>query len=283
MAHTTIVSTEELASHLGDPDWVVVDVRSDLLDPSAGRMAYSESHIAGAVFADINVDLAGEPGGGRGRHPLPSPDEFAERAGALGIDRSVQVVAYDAADGMYASRLWWMLRSLGHEAVAVLDGGLAKWVAEGRPVTSGAESRPPRRFVAGPRFDGTVTAAEVDALRADPSRPLVDSRAPERFQGRNETIDPVAGHIPGASNRFYKRNVNADGTFRDPEALRSELAELLGDAAPDRAVVYCGSGVTACHNLLALELAGLPGAMLYPGSWSEWCSDPSRPVATGDE
>jgi thiosulfate/3-mercaptopyruvate sulfurtransferase len=176
-----------------------------------------------------------------------------------------------------------MLRYAGHDAVAVLDGGFAKWNAEGRPVVAGVEARPAREFVARPRREMAVDASEVDAARRDPTRAVVDSRAPDRYRGENETIDPVAGHIPGARNRFYKRNVRSDGTLRDAGELRRELESAIGGVAPDRAIVYCGSGVTACQNLLALEHAGIRGVRLYPGSWSEWISDASRPIATGDE
>jgi thiosulfate/3-mercaptopyruvate sulfurtransferase len=283
MAFTTIVSTDELAARSDDPDWVVVDVRFSLADPEAGRAAYETGHIPGAVFADLNRDLADPPGGGRGRHPLPPPEAAARTFGGLGIGTGVQVVAYDESDGMYASRLWWMLRHAGHDAAAVLDGGFAKWTREGRPVAAGVERRPSREFVARPRPEMAVGASEVDAARRDPSRAVLDSRSPDRYRGENETIDPVAGHIPGARSRFYKLNVNPDGTMRDAAALRAEFEAALGGVAPEGAVVYCGSGVTACQNLLALEHAGVRGVRLYPGSWSEWISDPSRPIATGDE
>ena len=280
MSYTTIVSTDELARSLGDADLVVVDVRSDLGDPTAGRRAYDAGHVPGAVFADLNRDLASEPGGGRGRHPLPDVASFAERAGAWGIGPGVQVVAYDAGDGMYASRLWWLLRWLGHDEVAVLDGGFAKWVSEGRDVTTDVPTPAPRAFEPRPRDGWIVDAAGVEAMREDASRVLVDSRAPERYRGEVEPIDPVAGHVPGAVNRFYKANVNADGTMRSPDELLREFESTLAGKPSSSAVIYCGSGVTACQNLLALEHAGLPGARLYPGSWSEWVSDPSRPVAT---
>jgi thiosulfate/3-mercaptopyruvate sulfurtransferase len=281
MAFTTLVTTDELAAHLDDEAWVIVDVRFDLADPAAGRRAYEAAHIPGAVFADLDRDLAAAPAAGRGRHPLPDPEAFVDRAGSWGIDSATQVVAYDASGGAFAARLWWLLRYYGHEAVAVLDGGFPKWEAEGRPVRAGEESRAPRAFGGSPRQDLAVDAGAVEAARHDPTRPVVDSRAPDRFRGENETLDPVGGHIPGAVNRFFRENLRADGTFRPAEELRAELEGVLAGAAPDRAIVYCGSGVTACQNLLALEHAGLRGARLYPGSWSEWCSAPERPVATG--
>jgi thiosulfate/3-mercaptopyruvate sulfurtransferase len=282
MAYTTIITTIDLASHLADPEWVVVDVRASLADPEAGRRAYEREHVAGAVFADLNRDLAATPGG-RGRHPLPDVAEMARAFGRLGIGPGSQVVAYDEADGMYASRLWWMLRFCGHDAVAVLDGGFAKWAAEGRPVASGVEAKSPASFVPAVRAAMVAGADEVDAARRDPGRVVVDSRSPDRYRGENETIDPVAGHIPGARNHFFKRNTREDGTLREATELRAAHEATLGGVPPSQAIYYCGSGVTACANLLALEAAGLAGARLYPGSWSEWISDPARPIATGEE
>ena len=282
MRYTTLVDTATLASHLADPEWLVVDVRSSLADLDYGRNAYVEGHVPGAVFADLNRDLSGEPGEGRGRHPLPDVTTMASRLGDLGVGPDVQVVAYDDADGAYAARLWWMLRYLGHDAVAVLDGGFGAWTAEGRPVASGVERREARELDVAVRSEMAVTADDVDDIRLDASRVLVDSRSPDRYRGANETIDPVAGHIPGARNRFFKANVDSSGRMRDAEALRPELEAALGGVAPERVVVYCGSGVTACQNLLALEHVGLAGAKLYPGSWSEWIADATRPVAVGD-
>jgi thiosulfate/3-mercaptopyruvate sulfurtransferase len=283
MPYSTVISTDALADRLGDSEWAVVDVRASLLDPAAGRAAYESAHVPGAVFADLNGDLSSASVVGRGRHPLPTIEEAAAVFGRLGIDAGVQVVAYDASDGMYASRLWWMLRYLGHDAVAVLDGGFAKWERERRPTVSGVEARSPRVFVASPRPGMIADATEVDAARASADRVVVDSRSPDRYRGENETIDPVAGHIPGARNRFFKLNVREDGTMRDGAELAAELDRALAGMPPDRAIFYCGSGVTACHNLLALEVAGRPGARLYPGSWSEWISDATRPIATGEE
>lgn len=282
MSHTTLVGTEELARHLDDPDWIVVDARFELGDTTAGRRAYEEAHVPGAVYADLERDLSAMEKSGRGRHPLPDAAVAAERFGALGIGDGAQVVVYDAGDGAIASRVWWMLRYLGHERVAVLDGGFAAWRAEGRPVRGGVERREARAFRGAPRTEMIATAEEVERIRGDASWRLVDSRSPDRYRGENETIDPVAGHIPGATNRFFKRNVGEDGRMRERGELRRELGQLVGDD-PSRAVFYCGSGVTACQNLLAMEHAGLSGARLFPGSWSEWISDPSRRVATGEE
>jgi thiosulfate/3-mercaptopyruvate sulfurtransferase len=216
--------------------------------------------------------------GANGRHPLPDADVLSKTFSRFGIEDGVQVVAYDQDNGMYASRLWWLLRWAGHDTVAVLDGGIAKWKAEGRPVTTGTETGEPRTFVAAPRRDMAVDVSRVQSLLHDRSWRLVDARAGERYRGEIEPIDKVAGHIPGAINHPFVTNLAENGTYRTPEALRVSLRESLGDTPADHVVCYCGSGVTACANLLALEHAGLTGAKLYAGSWSEWSSDPARPV-----
>lgn len=276
----TLVSTEDLATHLDDPSWVVVDTRYNLADTSAGLTQYREGHIPGAVYASLSHDLASTPTGTNGRHPLPGVEAMAAAFGRLGIGPGSQVVCYDA-DNMFAARLWWMLRYAGHDAVAVLDGGLLKWVNEGRPVQPGEEHRAAATFAPALRPDMRVPVERVAAASIDGSLRLVDARAPERFEGRNETIDKAAGHIPGAANHFFKQNFAADGTILPPAELASALTAATGGAAPAEVVMYCGSGVTACQNLLALEHAGLPGARLYVGSWSEWSADPARPVETG--
>lgn len=281
--YSTLCPTQLLAAQLQNPGWVIVDARFQLADPEYGHRAYLEGHIPGAVFADLNRDLSDPPGGGRGRHPLPAVDAIAAFLGRLGIDRSRQVIVYDDSDGMYASRLWWMLRWLGHDAVAVLDGGFAKWTAENRPLSSDEPKRETATFIPSVRHEMLVTATDVERMRLDPTRMLVDSRAPDRYRGENETIDPVAGHIPGARNRFFKLNVDGSGVFLEPDALRAQFESVLGGCAAAESVFYCGSGVTACHNLLALEHAGMHDARLYAGSWSEWISDPGRPVAVGDD
>ena len=277
--YSTIVSTDLLAAHLDD--WTIVDCRFDLQNEHWGRDEYRLAHIPGAVYASLNADLSDAPGGTNGRHPLPSVDALAATFGRLGIDRSSQVVAYDQDAGPYASRLWWMLRYLGHDAVAVLDGGWAKWERESRPTRRGDEARPPAMFIPATRPGNRVGIGEVVSLAAHGEALLIDARAPERFEGRSETIDRVAGHIPGATNHFFKQNLAADGTMLPPETLRANFERLLSGRSPADAVMYCGSGVTACHNLLAMEHAGLPGTRLYVGSWSEWSSDPSRPIETG--
>ena len=278
--HSTLVETAELAACLGDPRLVIVDVRHDLADPACGEAAYAKSHIPGAVFAHVDRDLSGPRSPHSGRHPLPTPESAAKLFGRLGIDATKQVVAYDQNSGVYASRLWWMLRWLGHDAVAVLDGGFVKWTREGRPVSAEAPRVTPVKFVAA-RVLPTVNASGIAASLPRHGLLLLDARAAERYRGESEPIDPVAGHIPGALNRPYTRNIHDDGTFRSPRELRSEFDAMLHGRAPDDLVHYCGSGVTACHNLLAMTIAGYPLTRLYPGSWSEWITDRRRPIAKG--
>ena len=280
--YTTLISASELAAIAGDKT-VVIDCRHDLMNPAAGREAYAAGHIPGAVFADTDHQLSGPKRGAdgvfRGRHPLPERAALAETARGWGIDADTQVVAYDAHGGMFAARLWWLLRWLGHPAVAVLDGGLPAWQAAGQTVST--EHPAPRvgNFAEQASLVAQVDAGAVLDNLTSGARTVVDARAPDRFRGENETMDPVGGHIPGAKNRFFKDNLAADGRFKTAQQLKADFAPLVAD--PAAAIMQCGSGVTACHNLLALEVAGMPGAALYPGSWSEWCSDPARPVATG--
>lgn len=281
MAHTTLVSTDLLAAHLDDPSWAVVDCRYDLTNETWGEEQYKASHVPGAVYASLGHDLAGPKDGRNGRHPLPGHDVMIATFSRWGIGAGVQVVAYDQDSGMYASRLWWMLRYMGHDRVAVLDGGLARWTREGRPVRGGVETRPAAAFTGKPRSGMRLTANQVWARLGDPSLTLIDARGPARFEGREEPLDRVAGHIPGARNHFYGWNLGPDGTMLPPEALREKFKAVLGDTPPDQVALYCGSGVTACHNMLAMEHAGLKGTKLFPGSWSEWSSDPDRPVETG--
>lgn len=281
MAFRTLISTAVLASHIDDAAYAIVDCRSKLDDLEWGAREHAAAHIPGAVYADLLRDLSGPLSGTNGRHPLPDPDVLAQTFSRLGITSGVQVVAYDQENGMFASRLWWLLRWLGHDAVAVLDGGFGKWTAEGRPTESGRTHRAPRVFTGLPRAEMAVDARTVaSALGASPPR-LVDARAPERYRGDVEPVDKVPGHIPGATNYFFEWNLDEQGLFRTPEELRAKIAASLGDTPADQIVCYCGSGVTACHNLLAFEHAGLTGAKLYAGSWSEWSADPARPVETG--
>jgi thiosulfate/3-mercaptopyruvate sulfurtransferase len=274
----TLIAPAEVAPHLADENWVVVDCRFDLADPPKGEQLYLESHIPGARYAHLDRDLSGEKTGTNGRHPLPTPEQMRMRFGALGIAPGKQVVVYDADSGMHASRLWWMLRFMGHDAVALLDGGFARWTREGFVTRGGRENWREATFVGAPREAWRLTADAVQQGLHDPSRVLVDARAEERFRGENETIDKKAGHIPGARNFFFQRNLRDDKTFRSTDELRAAWQALLGTAQAEQVVMYCGSGVTACHNLLALEHAGLPGARIFPGSWSEWSSDPTRPT-----
>jgi thiosulfate/3-mercaptopyruvate sulfurtransferase len=277
-----LVTTEELAAHLNDPEWMIFDTRHDLMDTAKGPREYAQGHIPGAIFRSIDDDLSAPKTGKNGRHPLPAQSAFAAQMASLGATRGKRFVIYDGTGGMYASRLWWMLRWIGAERVALLDGGFAKWTAEGRPVTTDVpktQSAPDDfRAVEGM----TVDAAFVLAHAGDAARALIDARAAERFRGDVEPIDPVAGHIPGAINRFWQQNLATGGTFKTPQVLREEYARLLGTRPATSLTHQCGSGVTACHNLFSMELAGLAGSKLYPGSWSEWVADPNRPVARGE-
>jgi thiosulfate/3-mercaptopyruvate sulfurtransferase len=282
MPYTTLIDTDTLARHLDDPDWVVFDCRHDLAKPDWGAAEYAKSHIPGARFLHLDRDLSGPMTGKNGRHPLPDPNVLAAKLGAAGVGPGAQVVAYDAHGGVYASRAWWSLRWLGHDAAAVLDGGFGKWLREDRPETADLPRPVPARFEPRPRI-AAVDAPFVVAHLRDPRVRIFDARAADRYRGENETLDPVAGHIPGSVNRYVRENLDATGRFKPPSALREEWLRLLAGLAPEAILHSCGSGVAACHNLLAMEAAGLPGSRLYPGSWSEWVADPSRPVATGAE
>ncbi len=275
--HTTLVRPSDLAPHIGDPAWIVVDCRFDLANPDAGEAQYRAGHVPGARYAHLDRDLSGTKTGTNGRHPLPSADEMAARFGALGIGPGSQVVVYDADSGMFAARLWWMLRFMGHDAVAVLDGGLAAWTREGGAVEAGPVAPEPAVFDSRPRDDWRLT---VEQVARGIEGVLVDARSPERYRGVGETLDKVGGHIPGARNYFFQQNLAADKTFKPAGELRTQWQAVLQDRGPGDVVMYCGSGVTACHNLLAMEVAGLPGARIFPGSWSEWSTDPARPVET---
>lgn len=281
MSWTTLVDAGTLQAQLSAPRLRIVDVRHQLADPAAGEQAYQAGHIPGAVFLHCDRDLSGPLTGRNGRHPLPAPAVLVERLGAAGIARGTQVVVYDDAQGMIAGRLWWLLRWLGHRDVALLDGGWQAWLAAGAPVTTEVVSPAPVRFEASPAADCHVDAAALQAGLAAGEVLLVDARSPDRFRGENETIDPVGGHIPGAVNRFFRDNLLPDGRFKPVDLLRAEWEALLAGRDPRAVVHQCGSGVSACHNALAMEMVGLGGARLYPGSWSEWCSDPQRPVERG--
>ena len=278
MTWTTLVDAATLAAHLDDPAWRVVDVRHQLADTAYGERVYAESHLPGAAFLHCDRDLSGPLTGSNGRHPLPAPERLAARLGEIGIGPQTQVVVYDDAQGMIAGRLWCLLRWLGHDAVAVLDGGLQAWQAANGALTAELPRRRPASFVA-KLGDTLVDADHVQAFLQTSRMHLIDARSPDRYRGENETIDPVGGHIPGAVNRFFRDNLQADGRFKPAAALRAEWLAVLAGALPEQVVHQCGSGVSACHNLLAMEIAGLPGSRLYAGSWSEWCADCRRPVA----
>ncbi len=280
MSYTTLLTTDDLAQHLADPRWAIIDCRFDLKNPDWGFAEYQCVHIPGAVYAHLDRDLSGAITPRTGRHPLPAPADLSARCSAWGIDASVQVVAYDANGSAYAARVWWMLHWLGHSAVAVLDGDFRKWLREQRATRGGIETRAPARFVGAARAEMAADAAEVERIRLNRAYRLIDARAADRFRGKNETLDPVAGHIPGAVNRPYLDNLSEDGVFLPREELRAQFERVLGEVSPENAVTYCGSGVTACHDLLAMEHAGLRGARVYAGSWSEWIRDPKRAVAT---
>ena len=281
MTFTTLISTGVLAAHLHDSDCVVIDCRFKLDDERWGEREYRVRHIPGAVYAHLNDDLSGPRTGTNGRHPLPDPLVFAETLARLGVGRGAQLVAYDQDNGMFASRLWWLARWIGHDAVAVLDGGFASWLSEARPTRGGVEEHARQEFRAAPRNEMVFNVSQVAARVGQSDWSLVDARAPERYRGETEPIDRTPGRIPGAANHFFQWNMNERGTFRTPEELRDRIQRTTGDTPADHIVCYCGSGVTACHNLLALEHAGMAGAKLYPGSWSEWSADPARPVERG--
>ncbi|MBP8169483.1 MAG: sulfurtransferase [Azonexus sp.] len=278
MSFTTLVDVATLAAHLDDPDWLIIDVRHQLADTAYGARVYAESHIPGAFFLHCDCDLSGATTGTNGRHPLPDPEKLARRLGEIGVGPQTQVVVYDDAQAMIAGRMWWLLRWLGHEQVAVLDGGLQAWNASKGALTQQVPVARPANFVA-KVCDRCVDTDFVQAFLETSRMHLVDARSPDRYRGENETIDPVAGHIPGAVNRFFGDNLQADGRFKPASQLRMEWLAVLAGALPEQVVHQCGSGVSACHNMLAMEIAGLPGSRLYGGSWSEWCANRERPVA----
>ena len=273
MSGSTLVSTDELERNL--LTWRVFDCRHDLSKSDLGEQQYREGHIPGALFAHLERDLSAPKTGANGRHPLPEPQDFEKWIEKAGLQPSNQVVCYDAGNGSMAARLWWMLRWVGHEKVAVLDGGFAKWTREGREVGVDVPLFTPFNYPIKLRRDAAV---DVNFIQNHLNKTfLLDARAPARYRGEQEPIDPVAGRIPGAKNRFNSENLAPDGTFKQPFQLKQELENVLGGRSPSEVIHYCGSGVSACHNLLAMEVAGLKGGKLYPGSWSEWSADPTRP------
>ena len=281
MDHKTLIDVATLRGRLSDPLMRVVDCRFELGQPDAGRALYLKGHIPGALYAHLDEDLSGPRTPWSGRHPLPDPAVLGAVFSRLGIDAEVQVVAYDDSGGAYAARLWWLLRWLGHAKVAVLDGGYAAWRSAGLPSLISASSVAARHFEAHPDRSMHVTGDELGEMLARQSCTLLDARAPERFEGRVEPLDPRAGHVPGARNFHFARNLAANGGFLPAQSLAEQFRSALRGRPAESVVAMCGSGVTACHNLLALEVAGMTGARLYVGSFSEWSRDAARPVATG--
>lgn len=282
MSFSTLIDAATLRANLGRDGWVIFDVRHQLADTGYGERVYGEGHIPGAVFLHCDRDLSAPLTGHNGRHPLPGVADFCARLGACGVSSRSQVVVYDDAQGMIAGRLWWMLRALGHRQVAVLDGGWQAWLEAGGETLAGQTARPLAvECDLAPAYAGLIAVDEVLTALGASDRLLVDARSADRFRGENETIDPVGGHIPGAINRCFRDNLLPDGRLKPAEVLRQEWLLTLRGRAPEAVVHQCGSGVSACLNALAMEVAGLPGSALYAGSWSEWCSDPARPVATG--
>ena len=276
--YQTIISVDELSKQKDRSDWIVVDCRYDLADLSSGYQSYLQSHIVGAIYADVLNDLSGQPVTDHGRHPLPTADKLRKVFSSLGVDKHKQVVVYDASSGAFAARLWWLLRYMGHDAVAVLDGGWQAWRTAVLAVETGKGKCNPGAFTGEPRSEWLVT---IDAVAAVPL--LIDSRDAARYRGDVEPLDPVAGHIPGAINHCWKENLAENGHFLDYGQLQQQFSQIYADTPAEQVVFYCGSGVSACHNLLAAAHAGLAPARLYAGSWSEWCSETDRPIATGSE
>ena len=278
-----LTNTHELSLHHNDPQWVIFDCRHDLMDTGKGERLYREGHIPGAHFANIDTDLSGEKNGRNGRHPLPAPAAFAAFLARHGVSAHAVVVAYDDVGGQFASRLWWMARWIGLKNVYLLDGGLPKWLADGHALSRDVPVPQSAALRAEPDAKALWSADEVLGHLNDPAFALIDARAAERYRGEVEPIDPVAGHIPGAVNRFYKLNLNADLTLRPAEELRREFETLVSNKPASNVLHQCGSGVTACMNIFAMEYAGLTGSKLFAGSWSEWVSDPARPVVKKEE
>ena len=275
-----LINSENLSKHLRDPAWVIFDCRHDLFDLAKGERQYREGHIPGAHFASVDTDLSGDKDGSNGRHPLPSPAAFTAFLARHGVSNTSTIVAYDDVGGQFAARLWWMARWIGLANVLLLDGGIPKWLADGGALATDVPAPTPAPLRGQADALMVWSAAEVLAHLGDSDTSLIDARAAERFRGEAAPIDPIAGHIPHAVNRFYKVNLNADLTFRPAGEIKSEFAALVNQKRAGQVVHYCGSGVTACANLFAMEYAGLNGSKLYAGSWSEWIADPARPVVT---
>jgi len=280
MTYTTLVSTDILNQQLNNPNWIIIDCRFSLVDTEAGAKAYRYGHIPNARYAHLDKDLSSQITDFTGRHPLPNFSLLAKKLGAWGVTNNSQVIAYDDAGGAFAGRLWWLLRCMGHDKVAVLDGGIKQWQKQGLPITTALPAVKPTAFRAYLNDSAWLNAIQVENGTARKSVCLIDARTPERYRGEQEPIDPVAGHIPGALNRAFQLNLDSNGLFLTPEQLRKQFKQLIGTTSPEQVVHYCGSGVTACHNLLAMEYAGLTGSKIYAGSWSEWIRNKNRTVAT---
>ena len=277
--HSSLISTQIAQDHLDNPKWRIFDCRYELTAPEKIKAEFSVSHIPGALYVNMNQDLAATHVPGKtGRHPLPSVDDMARKFSAMGIDKSIQVAVYDDVGGSHAARFWWMLRWLGHDSVAVIDGGWPRWVREERPVSSEILMPEAKEFIASPRLSWTVTADEILKDLNNPETCVLDARSEERFRGENEKFDPVAGHIPGAHSAPFTENLDENGNWKSISELYQKFENLLDGSPAEEAVSYCGSGITACHNILAMYHAGLGDSRLYPGSWSEWITDPNRPV-----
>jgi thiosulfate/3-mercaptopyruvate sulfurtransferase len=278
---TTLIDVATLAGQLDRGDLMLFDCRFELGNVSWGEREYAAAHLPGAQYLHLDRDLSGPITERSGRHPLPDPHDFARRLGARGVGEHCQLIAYDQGNGAHASRLWWLARWIGLPHVAVLDGGFAAWRAAGLPLTQAVPQPAPARLSANVNESAWLTSEVVDELRLRPGQLIVDARGAERFAGRNETIDPIAGHVPGARNHPFADNLGPDGKFLSAAQLRRRWEVVLGSLPPSAVIAMCGSGVTACHNLLALEHAGFHGARLYAGSWSEWIRDPRRPIGKG--
>lgn len=282
MRSTTIVSADQLAAHLDDPEWIVFDCRFTLSNTETGKQAYQQGHIPGARYVHLDDDMSSAVTPTSGRHPLPDATIFSGKLSGWGVDSSKQVVVYDDSFGSMAVKMWWLLRWLGHDNVALLDGNWQKWVKQKLPVTTEMPKISPANFVVHMHNELLVDTAEVDFARRERCSVLIDARPEQRFAGERETLDKVAGHIPGATNWVYEENLDFDGTYLPAEELKEAYLKLMHGLKPNHVIHTCGSGVTACHNMLAMEIAGLHGSKLYAGSWSEWITDPKRPVATGE-
>lgn len=282
MRYTTIVSTGQLAEHLSDPNWIVFDCRFTLTNTEAGKQAYQQSHIPGARYVHLDNDMSSPVTAQSGRHPLPDVNQLSGKLSDWGVDSGKQVVVYDDSFGSMAVKMWWLLRWLGHKNVALLDGGLPKWMKLKLPVSNELPQITPAKFTPQLHVEMVANAAEVEQARQERCRLLIDARPEQRFSGEREPLDKVAGHIPGAINWVFEENLDFDGTYLPADELRESYLKLLQGVKPEQVIHTCGSGVTACHNMLAMEIAGLPSGKLYAGSWSEWITDLSRPVATGE-